>query len=91
MVNFVGELLDLSLQGEIIYILSWWLMAVIVVIVWKPQNLVRDYVSWQRIGGKGVGGLLAGKNIGEGGGGFWRESCGGGGGFYENKKEYGIQ
>ena len=33
MVNFVGELLDLSLQGEIIYILSWWLMAVMVVIV----------------------------------------------------------
>lgn len=41
MVNFVGELLDLSLRGEIIYITSWWLMAVIVVVVWKPQRLVR--------------------------------------------------
>lgn len=41
MVNFVGELFNLSLQGEIVYIAAWWLMAVIVVIVWKPQKLVR--------------------------------------------------
>ena len=44
-VNFVGELLDLSLQGEIIYIIAWWLMAVIVILVWKPQRLVRNYAS----------------------------------------------
>lgn len=45
MVNFVGELLNLSLQGEIIYIAAWWIMAAIVVIVWKPQKLVRNYAS----------------------------------------------
>jgi membrane protease YdiL (CAAX protease family) len=45
MVNFVGELLDLSLLGEIIYIVAWWIMAAVVVIVWKPQKLVRNYAN----------------------------------------------
>jgi membrane protease YdiL (CAAX protease family) len=45
MVNFVGELFDLSLQGEIIYIVAWWIMAAIVISVWKPLKLVRDYES----------------------------------------------
>jgi membrane protease YdiL (CAAX protease family) len=47
MINFMGELFDLSLQGEIIYIVSWWVMAVIVVSLWKPQRLARFSVSSQ--------------------------------------------
>ncbi|MEE4193617.1 MAG: type II CAAX endopeptidase family protein [Anaerolineae bacterium] len=39
MVNFTGELVDLTLQAEIIYIAAWWFMAVIVMLIWKPQNL----------------------------------------------------
>jgi membrane protease YdiL (CAAX protease family) len=42
MVNLVGELLDLSLQGEIFYIASLWVMAFLVTAVWKPQNLIRS-------------------------------------------------
>jgi membrane protease YdiL (CAAX protease family) len=41
MVNFVGELFDLSLQAETITIAAWWMLAVIVVAIWKPQRLVR--------------------------------------------------
>jgi membrane protease YdiL (CAAX protease family) len=40
MVNFVGEIFDLSLQGEIIYIAAWWLIAIIVTIIWKPEKLM---------------------------------------------------
>ena len=37
MVNFVGELVDLPLRGEIVTIAAWWIMAVVVVIIWKPM------------------------------------------------------
>jgi hypothetical protein len=39
-VNFIGELFDLSLQTEIIYIAAWWIIAAIVTLIWKPQKLV---------------------------------------------------
>jgi membrane protease YdiL (CAAX protease family) len=42
MVNLVGELFDVSLQGEIIYIATWWITAAIVVIKWKPKKFVRN-------------------------------------------------
>lgn len=45
MVNFVGELFDLALKAETIYIASWWIMALIVVVIWKPQRLVRTKPS----------------------------------------------
>jgi membrane protease YdiL (CAAX protease family) len=41
MVNFVGELFDLSLRAETIYIASWWIMALFVIVIWKPTGLVR--------------------------------------------------
>ena len=41
MVNFVGELFALSLRTETIYISSWWIMAVLVIAIWKPQRFVR--------------------------------------------------
>ena len=41
MINLVGELFDLTLQAETIYIASWWIMALIVILIWKPQTLVR--------------------------------------------------
>jgi hypothetical protein len=41
MINFVGELLDLSLQGSAVYILSWWILAMIIALVWKPQKLAQ--------------------------------------------------
>lgn len=40
MVNFVGELFDLSLRAETIYIASWWIMALLVVTICKPQRFV---------------------------------------------------
>jgi membrane protease YdiL (CAAX protease family) len=40
-VNFVGELFALSLRAETIYISSWWIMAVLVIAIWKPQRFVR--------------------------------------------------
>lgn len=36
MANFMGEALDLTLRGEIVTIAAWWIMAAVVVIVWKP-------------------------------------------------------
>ena len=41
MVNFVGELFDLSLRAETIYIVSWWIMALMVIAIWKPKRLMR--------------------------------------------------
>jgi len=40
-INFVGELLNLSLRAETIYIVSWWITALIVIVIWKPLRLVR--------------------------------------------------
>jgi membrane protease YdiL (CAAX protease family) len=40
MVNFVGELFDLSRRAETIYIASWWIMALLVITIWKPQRFV---------------------------------------------------
>lgn len=41
MVNFVGELFALSLRAETIYIASWWIVALFVITIWKPQRFVR--------------------------------------------------
>jgi len=41
MINFWGELFDLSLRAEYIYIAAWWIMAIIVTALWKPDKLVR--------------------------------------------------
>jgi len=43
MINFVGELLALSLRAETIYVVSWWIAALLVIAIWKPQKLVRKY------------------------------------------------
>jgi membrane protease YdiL (CAAX protease family) len=40
MVNFVGELFDLSLRAETIYVACWWIMALLVIAIWKPQKLI---------------------------------------------------
>jgi uncharacterized protein len=50
MINFVGELIDLSLQAEIIYIASWWIVAMLVILIWKPQQFVRMKTRNQVIG-----------------------------------------
>jgi len=42
MVNFVGELVDLSLRAEMIYIASWWISAMLVILIWKPQRFDRS-------------------------------------------------
>ena len=39
MINFVGELFNLSLRAETIYIASWWVAALFVVVLWKTQKL----------------------------------------------------
>lgn len=39
MVNFSGECLDLTLQGEVIYIAAWWILAAIVIFIWKYKFL----------------------------------------------------
>lgn len=41
MVNFVGELFDLTLRAETIYISAWWIAVLIVIVIWNPQKLVR--------------------------------------------------
>jgi uncharacterized protein len=41
MVNFVGELFNFPFQGEVFYILSWWVSAVLIILVWKPDKLAR--------------------------------------------------
>ena len=41
MINFVGELFDLSLRAEQITVAGWWLLAVLIVIIWKPHRFVR--------------------------------------------------
>ncbi|MFC2064244.1 type II CAAX prenyl endopeptidase Rce1 family protein, partial [Chloroflexota bacterium] len=41
MINFVGELFDLSLRAEQIAVAGWWLLAVLIVIIWKPHRFVR--------------------------------------------------
>jgi membrane protease YdiL (CAAX protease family) len=40
MVNFVGELFNLTLRAEAFYIASWWVAAVLVVISWKTQRVL---------------------------------------------------
>jgi len=37
-VNFVGELFNLSLRAETIHIASWWVAALLVVVLWKTQK-----------------------------------------------------
>lgn len=39
MINFYGELLNMSLRAETIYIASWWAAALLVVVLWKPQKM----------------------------------------------------
>jgi membrane protease YdiL (CAAX protease family) len=39
MINFVGELLNLSLRAETIYTASWWVAALFVVVLWKTRKL----------------------------------------------------
>lgn len=39
MINFVGELFNLSLRAETIYIGSWWVAALFVVVLWKTQKI----------------------------------------------------
>ena len=41
MVNILGELFDLSLRAEMGYIAAWWVMAFLVIGVWKPQKFMR--------------------------------------------------
>jgi membrane protease YdiL (CAAX protease family) len=38
MINFYGELLNISLRAETIYIASWWAAALFVVVMWKTQK-----------------------------------------------------
>ena len=42
MVNFVGELVDLSLRAEMIYIASWWICALLVSMIWKSKSFTRN-------------------------------------------------
>jgi membrane protease YdiL (CAAX protease family) len=39
MVNFIGELVDLSLRAEMIYVASWWISALAVIMIWKSQRM----------------------------------------------------
>jgi membrane protease YdiL (CAAX protease family) len=39
MINFVGELFNLSLRAETIYIASCWVAALFVVVLWKTQKI----------------------------------------------------
>ena len=41
MINFWGELIDLSLRAEYIYIAAWWIVTIVVIAAWKPKRLVR--------------------------------------------------
>lgn len=50
MINFWGELIDLSLRAEYIYIAAWWIMAIVVIAVWKPEKLVRSSREPETIG-----------------------------------------
>jgi membrane protease YdiL (CAAX protease family) len=43
MINFMGELIDLSLRAETVYIIAWWVGAVIVLMVFKPKTLTRNF------------------------------------------------
>jgi membrane protease YdiL (CAAX protease family) len=38
MINFTGELFDLSLFAESIYILLWWLLAVLIWVIWEEKS-----------------------------------------------------
>jgi len=38
MINFFGELLNISLRAETIYIASWWVAALFVVVMWKTKK-----------------------------------------------------
>lgn len=40
MVNFTGELLALSPRADALFVVFWWVAAVLVVVVWKPQRLM---------------------------------------------------
>ena len=42
MINFVGELADLTRRAEVFYITSWWAVALLVVLIYKPKRLVRE-------------------------------------------------
>jgi hypothetical protein len=39
MVNLVGELFDLTLRAEAIYILLWIIAAIGVAVIWGPERL----------------------------------------------------
>lgn len=41
MVNFVGELIALTVRAETIYIASWWISALVVIVIWQPQRFMR--------------------------------------------------
>ena len=45
MISFVGELFDLSLQAEKITVAGWWMLAVLIVLIWKPHRFVRPVVN----------------------------------------------
>jgi len=42
MINFLGELVELSNQSELFYIILWILAAIFVTILWGPDRLVRN-------------------------------------------------
>ncbi len=42
MINFVGELFDLTRLAELYYILSWIVAAVVVILFWGPKSLKRE-------------------------------------------------
>jgi membrane protease YdiL (CAAX protease family) len=42
MINFTGELIDLSMRAEMITVFSWWMLASLVVLIYKPDRLVQD-------------------------------------------------
>jgi membrane protease YdiL (CAAX protease family) len=42
MINFTGELMDLTFRAEAVTIASYWLMAFIVIFIWKPKYLAGE-------------------------------------------------
>jgi membrane protease YdiL (CAAX protease family) len=46
MVNVCGELINFSLQGEIFYIIIWWLFTIILIFRWKPfQHILKININ----------------------------------------------
>jgi hypothetical protein len=45
MINLVGELLDLTLRAEAIYIVLWIIVAIAVTVLWGPERLARIRVG----------------------------------------------